>query len=184
MHTHANTFAISSHCAYEVLSKMSGTGAASCWTHYLWTNVTITLEVVPIHTSTLVPVLLPLVKHFMEVLCLRVFSTASDASQIVSIEYRTGSLSTWICVGNSVKLQGAECGEYGGWGTTTMLFFAKKVLVSKDVWQGALLWCRSQFPRRQSSGRRCRTFSRSCQKSHSSILWFGGMNSLCTIPLV
>jgi hypothetical protein len=57
-------------------------------------------------------------------------------------------------------------GETVGWvGKAVMLFLAKNSLVKKEMWDGALSWCNSQFSRCQSSGRSLRTFLRSYRKT-------------------
>jgi hypothetical protein len=63
------------------------------------------------------------------------------------------------------KVPGGQV-RWVGWGTTVMLFLVKNSLVEKEVRDGVLLWCNSQFFCLQSSGRRLCTFSRShCKTS-------------------
>jgi hypothetical protein len=48
--------------------------------------------------------------------------------------YQTGVLSASItCFGNRKKSQGAKSGEYGGWGMTAIMFFARNCWVRMQV---------------------------------------------------
>ena len=55
--------------------------------------------------------------------------------------------------GNRQKSHGARSGEWGGWGITVMLFFAKNCCALRAVWAGALSWWRNQSPLLHISGR-------------------------------
>jgi hypothetical protein len=59
---------------------------------------------------------------------------------------------------------GKQKNKVGG-GTKVMLFLVKNSLMKKNVWNGTLSWCYSQFFCRQSSERSLRTFSRSLHKT-------------------
>ena len=68
-------------------------------------------------------------------------------------------------LGNFKKPQGAKSGEYGGWGITAILYFARNWWVRTEVWDGALSWWSSQVCPRQSWGRCLPKFSRSRRKT-------------------
>lgn len=150
---------------YEVLSKIFRTAAAICWKPYLWTNghhhpwssFHPHVQTSPSISATGQmfsgsPVLWG---------CLALPGMLLESS----LECRTDGLSTSFSFGDTSMSQGARSGDYVRWGTTAMLVFAKKVLVSTDVWQGVLKWCSSQFPWCQSLDHHHHTFSWSCCKT-------------------
>jgi hypothetical protein len=86
----------------------------------------------------------------------RVFSTACDSASITSAVSKWRPFSFNFTQGNSKS----------GWvGDDSHFIFGKKFPDKKEVWDGALPWCNSQFSCHQSSGRSLRTFSRSCRKT-------------------
>ena len=67
-------------------------------------------------------------------------STRCDSSWISSMVSNLRPFIRSFRLGKRKKSQGARSGEYGGWGTTVMLFLAKNCETLKDLWAGALSW--------------------------------------------
>jgi hypothetical protein len=71
-----------------------------------------------------------------------VFSTACDSASITSVVSKWRPFSFIFNRGNRERL--------GGWRTRVMLLLVKHSLMKKEVWDGELSWCNSQFSCRQS----------------------------------
>jgi hypothetical protein len=94
-----------------------------------------------------------------------VSSTLCDSAWISSLVSNRRPFSFNFMFGNRRKSQGAKSGEYGGWGMTAILQFARICWVRTEVWDWALSWWSRQVCSRQSSVRRLRTFSLSLLKT-------------------
>jgi hypothetical protein len=121
--------------------------------------------------------------HFLNAFCkscsVRVFSTACDSVSITSMFENDRK---------QRKVTGDQVRWVGWVGTTVMLFLVKNSLLEKEVWDGALSWCNSQFFCRQSSWWSLRTFSRSCRRMSQQYVELtvrpARTNSVWTIPLI
>jgi hypothetical protein len=70
-----------------------------------------------------VPVLLPILETLLKLFGIA-FRSFRDALLMLSMPVKRRTFKVFLIFGN--KLHGAISGEYGGWGMTTVLFFAEK----------------------------------------------------------
>jgi hypothetical protein len=95
----------------------------------------------------------------------RMSSTLCDSAWIFSMVPNRRPFSFNFISGNRKKSQDVKSKEYGGWGMTAILYFARKCWVKTEVWDVTLSWWSSRICSRQSSGRSLRTFSSSRRKT-------------------
>jgi hypothetical protein len=96
---------------------------------------------------------------------MRVVSTACDSAWI------TSAVSKWRPYSFIFNRWNRKVGWV--WDDSHVDLVKKKSLVEKELWDGALSWCDSQFFWRQSSERSVRTFSRSHPKTSQECWLFG-----------
>jgi len=96
-------------------------------------NSSITFKVLPFSTNTAVPAFLPCLEASLEVpfwncvkYPLRFFLNPFNGGE-------SSTLHSKLQLGEEENVTGARLGEYGGWGTTAMLFLAKNCETLKDL---------------------------------------------------
>jgi hypothetical protein len=81
-----------------------------------------------------------------------------------------------LIFGSRNKSQGAKSGEYGGWGMTAILYFARNCWVKTELWDWALSWlsnyvCLAKV-RREVFTRFHAVAAKLCIRIHSLACWY------------
>jgi len=96
-------------------------------------NCSITFKVLPFCTNTAVPAFLSCLEASLEVPFWNCVKYPLRFLLLLFNGVESSTLHPKLQLGEEEKSQGARSGEYGGWGTTVMLFLAKNCETLKDL---------------------------------------------------